>query len=208
MTYNLQGRTRISRQFRKLSPLMPSSKAPIRTVIFSFIISFWIPWLQLVPATERVRTRTLLRAMRCGTPPSNTRPSQVLQVLSLSSSISCLIVWLMLMVAFMRYKYWLVLPRSPWICASTSRSRATVYRTDRCASELYDAGYGVYRRSKPAYKTKARNWLLLLQPGIAIVGGTGVLLIFTFSSALWWDTSATVAEVFAVFGPVSLPVLA
>lgn len=44
---------------------------------------------------------------------------------------------------------------------------------------------------KLAYKDKVRNWLLLLQPGIAIVDATGILLIFIFISALWWDTSAT-----------------
>jgi hypothetical protein len=82
-----------------------------------------------------------------------------------------------------------------------------VSRTDKCASELKEAGYGVYRRNKPEYREKARNWLLLLQPGIALFAAVGVILIFVFSSALWWDTTATAGEVFAVFGPVSFQTL-
>lgn len=77
-----------------------------------------------------------------------------------------------------------------------------MFRTDKCGDELNSAGYGVYRRWKPAYRTKARNWLLLLQPGIAIFAILGILFIFICSSALWWDTTATAAEIIAVFGPV------
>ena len=88
MTYRLEGGSTVSQFFKNLSPLMSSSKAPIRSVVFTVLIFCWIPFLELVPSTERV-----------------------LQVLSLSSSISCLIVWLLLMVAFLRYKYWSVRSR-------------------------------------------------------------------------------------------------
>jgi yeast amino acid transporter len=104
LTYNLQGQNHVSRWFKRLSPLMASSGAPIRTIFFTFGIFFWIPYLQLVPSTERVRF------VKC----SQFRyeysfSPQVLQVMSLSSSISCLIVWLALMVSFLRYKEWSVI---------------------------------------------------------------------------------------------------
>ena len=54
LTYNLQGRSRISRWFKKLSPLMASSGTPIRTIFFTWLLFFWIPWLQLVPSNARV----------------------------------------------------------------------------------------------------------------------------------------------------------
>ncbi|XTI89221.1 hypothetical protein V2W45_1343993 [Cenococcum geophilum] len=46
----------------------------------------------------------------------------------------------------------------------------------------------------------AKNYLMLAQPGIAIFAVIGILVIFIFSSALWWDTTVTAAEVLAVFG--------
>jgi amino acid transporter len=55
LTYNLQGQNRVSRWFQRLSPLMASSGVPIRAIFFTIGIFFWIPYLQLLPSTERVR---------------------------------------------------------------------------------------------------------------------------------------------------------
>jgi amino acid transporter len=54
LTYNLQGQNHISRWFKKLTPLMASSGAPIWTIFFSWLLFFWLPWLQLVPSNTRV----------------------------------------------------------------------------------------------------------------------------------------------------------
>ncbi|KAE9367500.1 hypothetical protein N431DRAFT_486595 [Stipitochalara longipes BDJ] len=162
LTYNLQERNRISRWFKKLSPLMASSGAPIRTIFFSWLLFFWLPWLELVPSN-----------------------AQVLEVLSLSSSISCLLVWLTLMVAFLRYKKW----------------------TTLCAKKLEEEGYGKYVRNTKGYRKMAKNYLMLLQPGFALFAAAGILFIFILCSALWWDTTATAAEIFAVFGPHMVAVI-
>ena len=54
LTYNLGEQNPISRWFKKLSPLMASSGAPIRTIFFTWAVFFWLPWLQLVPSNARV----------------------------------------------------------------------------------------------------------------------------------------------------------
>ena len=54
LTHRLQGRNHVSKWFKRLSPLMASSGAPIRTIFFALLIFFWIPFLELVPSTERV----------------------------------------------------------------------------------------------------------------------------------------------------------
>lgn len=51
----------------------------------------------------------------------------------------------------------------------------------------------------------ANNFLLSLQPFTAWVGLMGVILIFIIASAMWWDTPATPAKVFAAYGAVSPP---
>jgi len=108
--------------------------------------------------------------------PSN---AQVLQVLSLSSSISGLLVWFTLMVAFLRYKKW----------------------TTLCAKKLEEEGLGKYVRNTKGYRAMAKNYFMLLQPGFALFAAAGIFFIFILCSALWWDRSATAAEVLAVFGP-------
>jgi hypothetical protein len=76
-------------------------------------------------------------------------------------------------------------------------------RTTLCAKPLEEAGYGKYVRNTEGYQKMAKNYLMLLQPGFALFSIAGILFIFILCSALWWDTTATAAEIFAVFGPVS-----
>ena len=76
-------------------------------------------------------------------------------------------------------------------------------RTTLCAKKLEEAGLGKYVRNTKGYRKMAKNYLMLLQPGFALFAAGGIIFIFILCSALWWDTTATVAEILAVFGPVS-----
>src|SRR6266536_2917798 len=124
--------------------------------------------------------------------------------MSLSSSISWLLVWLVLMVSFLRYKAWSVRPNNTKYkdVLSASLTQICKRRTTLCATELQQEGYGRYVRNTAGYREMAKNYLMLLQPGIALFAILGIIFIFILSSALWWDTSATAAEILAVFGPV------
>jgi amino acid transporter len=76
-------------------------------------------------------------------------------------------------------------------------------RTTLYTKKLEKARKGKYIKNTEGYKTMAKNYLMLLQPGFALFAATGIIFIFILYSALWWDTTAIAAEIFTVFGPVS-----
>src|SRR5437667_10866120 len=85
---------------------------------------------------------------------------------------------------------------------SASLTQICKRRTTLCATKLEQEGYGHYVRNTAAYRKLAKNYLMLLHPGIALFAILGVIFVFILRSALWWDTSVTAAEILAVFGPV------
>jgi amino acid transporter len=105
LTHNLKDDQGFSKWFGKLSVLMDNG-APGRAVIISVVTFCWLPFLQLgrslsIDHVGVPRSRFNEPANRLGT-------WQVLEVLSISSSMSCLLVWLALLIAFLRFKAWYV----------------------------------------------------------------------------------------------------
>lgn len=106
LTYGLGGSTSISRRLRGLSVLMNRTGSPARAILFTWVTFCWIPFLTLVSFTANdVSILWQLGPLRLLARPLTMHP-QVLQVLALSSSLSCLIVWASLLAAFLRYKKW------------------------------------------------------------------------------------------------------
>ncbi|PYI31513.1 amino acid transporter [Aspergillus indologenus CBS 114.80] len=101
---------------------------------------------------------------------------QVVQVVSTSSSNAIMIVWAAICLAFLRYYHWI----------------------KKYDHELEQAGRPEFRRYAKEYS--ARGFLHSMQPVQAWIGLIGCIVIFAFSSATWWDSSATVTEVAMAYG--------
>jgi amino acid transporter len=79
-------------------------------------------------------------------------------------------------------------------------------RLDRCSEHL-TGRYARYNRKDPNYKpVTLLSWA---QPVPAYVGLIGcVVIVFGFTSAVWWDTPVTFAKVATAYGAVSsLPLM-
>ena len=51
----------------------------------------------------------------------------------------------------------------------------------------------------------AKNKLLTIQPWTAWAGIIGILLVFIFVTAMWWDTPPSADKILAGLGPVRRP---
>src|SRR5438045_2056164 len=101
--------------------------------------------------------------------------------MSVSASVSCLVVWAALCIAFIRYERW------QDICDKDLR-----------ASPQYES----WRRKSADYKSY--TFLGFAQPYIAYLGLLGCILVFGFASATWWSTPADLTKVAVAYAAVSL----
>ncbi|RAH40496.1 amino acid transporter [Aspergillus brunneoviolaceus CBS 621.78] len=131
----------------------------------------------LSPGTQVPIVALLVTAFAfCWVPFLNINDGFVVQVVSTSSSNAIMIVWAAICLAFLRYYHW-------------------IKTHDR---ELEQAGRPEFRRD--AKEQLSGGLLHSLQPVQAWIGLIGCLVIFAFSSATWWGSSATVTEVAMAYG--------
>ena len=100
-------------------------------------------------------------------------------MLSVSSSVSGLIVWASLCLAFIRYWF--------WFRQHKSHIKQTYPEHDRLGPD-----------------SQAKTLVAPLQPLQAFVGLIGsICIVFVFTTAIWWNEPAKPREVASVFGAVS-----
>lgn len=139
----------IGRKLQWLKVVPWRSGVPAWALVASALAFCWLPFLQL----------------------KRGYPVQDLQtILAVSASISLVMVWLILCVAFIRYCQWLKLCKAD------------------VPAEMPD-----YNRNSRTHK--AYTFFGFAQPFMAWLGLVGCLAVLAFSSATWWDTPPSFAKV-------------
>ncbi|KAI0009693.1 amino acid permease-domain-containing protein [Xylariaceae sp. FL0662B] len=159
LTYRIRGRNILSRQLLKASMLWDFTGVPAMALLWSLIAFYWLPWLSKIENQDAV--------------------SKLNTVISITSSIACLIVWAAVCLAFHRYEKW----------------------TRLCAEGLKARGYSRFLRDSPEYKRRVWNLLFWLQPWNARIGFIGCIVVFAFASATWWYEDVTILKVVIAYGP-------
>ncbi|KAI1075590.1 amino acid transporter [Whalleya microplaca] len=158
LTYRIKGRNIFSRQLKKASIMWEFTGVPASALLWSLISFYWLPWLSQVENQEAV--------------------NKVNTVISITSNISCLVVWAAVCLAFHRYEKW----------------------TRLCAEGLKAQGYSRFLRDSPEYKRRVWNLLFWLQPWNARIGFIGCIVVFALSSAIWWNEKVNVLKVVVAYG--------
>jgi amino acid transporter len=86
LAYNLRGTNPISRRLAGAGKLTSWGSVPAMAVLLTTVSFYWLPWLGITRNAD-----------------------EVIMVIGITSSISCLIVWATLCVAFIRFEIWLVI---------------------------------------------------------------------------------------------------
>ncbi|ERF68742.1 hypothetical protein EPUS_07229 [Endocarpon pusillum Z07020] len=127
-----------------LGTVVPRTGVPGWALLVSAIAFFWLPFLQLK---------------------SGYAAQELVEIMAVSGSVSGLIVWASLCLAFIRYEYWLRMHKD----------------------SLHGAHYGRYNRWDRTVR-ESSTFLGYFQPVVAWAGLAGCLLVvFVFSSAMWWN---------------------
>ena len=111
----LYGMTRKIDQFSKLRALRGLGSVwnrtgvPVRALCASFVAFVWLPFLRLkaLVAIDTVMPPASLFSM-------SSDSEQLFEIMSVSASVSCLLVWASLCVAFIRYYIWYLVPMMFW----------------------------------------------------------------------------------------------
>ncbi|KUJ15957.1 uncharacterized protein LY89DRAFT_697946 [Mollisia scopiformis] len=141
----------VGKRLNKLSLVVRQTGVPAAALLFSAISFFWLPFLQL-KAGYAIQ--------------------DLIEIMSVSASVSCLVVWAALCLSFIRYDRW------QSICDAGLKA---------------EPQYESWRRKSPDYKSY--TFLAFAQPYIAWLGLIGCLLVFGFASATWWHTSPDLTKV-------------
>jgi amino acid transporter len=121
-----------------------------------------------------------------------------------------MVVWAALCIAFIRYEKWLA-PFHP-LCQSSQETEPSyprppevvwltlsISRLEICDNGL-KAQHSHYRRQSPQYKSY--TFLSWAQPYIAWLGLIGCVLVFSFTSAMWWSSPANLTKVAIAYAVV------
>ena len=104
---------------------------------------------------------------------------QLFDIMSVSSSVSCLLVWAFVCLAYIRYWF--------WFRQHKDHIRATYPEHDRLGLQ-----------------SQARTLLAPLQPLQAFIGVVGcTVIVFVLTTAVWWSKPASFPKIASVFGAVS-----
>ncbi|KAF1963310.1 hypothetical protein CC80DRAFT_587744 [Byssothecium circinans] len=141
--------SRIGRLLHSFSVVVPQTGVPARALVFSALAFFWLPFINLKQGYA---------------------VQYLIEIIQISASASCLIVWAALSLAYLRYYLWL----------------------EKCNEHLID-DYAQFRRNSKTYKPF--TVLAFAQPLPALTAVGGCLAIFAFCSTTWWDTPATFSKV-------------
>ncbi|KAK0753681.1 amino acid permease/ SLC12A domain-containing protein, partial [Schizothecium vesticola] len=164
---SLRGGNWISAAFKGLSSVWRATNVPAIALFVSVVAFCWLPWLSEAPDGKGV-------AMK-----------DVLDVLELTASMSCIITWAFLCLAFIRF-------------------RSLTKKCEGSPAETIDRlGLSKYISSEGGYGAKGIG--VAFQPLPAITGFLGCLIICISASAPWWDRPARTRDVLAAYSPVSIP---
>ncbi|KAL7627291.1 hypothetical protein AAE478_001480 [Parahypoxylon ruwenzoriense] len=158
LTYRIRGRNILSKQLKKASIMWEFTGVPAMAIFWSVMSFYWLPWLSKIEQRDAVR--------------------KLNTIISITSSVSCLVVWAAICVAFHRYEKW----------------------TRLCADRLEAEGYSRFLRDSTEYQKRVQTLFFWLQPWNARVGFVGCLILFAFSSATWWYDPVTVWKVATAYG--------
>lgn len=154
MTREIPDSNMLGRILNRLSLVVRQTSVPAAALLFTSVFFIWLPFLQLE---------------------SGYAIEELIEIISVSGSISCLIVWSAQCLAFIRYERWL-----------------------KICDDALSTNYPYYQRHSSAYKPYTFfGWF---QPWVAWIGLTGCILVFVFSSATWWSTPASFTKVAVAYG--------
>jgi len=134
------------RKLKFLSLVERHTGVPMWSLVVSYLAFIWLPFLNLVKGYSI---------------------QNLIEIIAVSASVSCLIVWAALCLAYIQYWRWL----------------------RKCGDGIEKQ----YQRDQVEYTP--RTALQGLQPVPAILGLLGCLLFFVFTSTTWWSTPVTFTKV-------------
>ncbi|KAF2687944.1 hypothetical protein K458DRAFT_173161 [Lentithecium fluviatile CBS 122367] len=161
--------SRAGRMLHSFSVVVPQTGVPARALIFSAMAFFWLPFVNLKQGYA-VQYVSLHFPTLHTTLQANTNSFQLIEIVQISSSVSCLIVWAALSCAYLRYYLWL----------------------KKCKDHLQEE-YAQFVRSTKTYKPF--TLLAFAQPLPALTSLAGCLVVFAFCSATWWNSPVTFSKV-------------
>ncbi|KAH7134922.1 hypothetical protein B0J11DRAFT_425375, partial [Dendryphion nanum] len=143
---------RLGKLCHSFSVVVPQTGVPAGSLFISAVAFVWLPFLRLQKG----------------------RNSLLVEIIQLSASVSCFIVWAALSLAYLRYYLWL----------------------KKCKRHL-TGDHEQYVRNTKTYKPY--TVLAWGQPIPSIISISGCIVIIAFCSARWWDSDATVSKVIAAY---------
>ncbi|KAL1654225.1 hypothetical protein SLS61_003230 [Didymella pomorum] len=160
MALRVKDPTILGKLVHALSTVDSKTGVPLSALLLSWAMFFWIPFMSLK---------------------NDYRVQYVIEIIQTASSVSCLIVWTALVLAYLRLWYW-----------------QTKYKTSLGVEvEQMDGSrvrpYDMFERGSPRYKP--HTVLMSLQPLPAMLALVGCFVIFAFCSATWWYRLATFPKV-------------
>lgn len=147
----------IGKKANRLSLVVRQTGVPAAALFFSAVSFIWLPFLHLN------RGYAL---------------EEVIEIMSVSASISCLIAWAALCLAFIRYEKWLR------ICDDGLSEHHQRFQRDSAHFTPY-------------------TFFAWFQPWVAWIGLVGCLVVFVLVSATWWSTAPNFTKVAEAYGAVS-----
>ncbi|KAK3363172.1 amino acid permease-domain-containing protein [Lasiosphaeria hispida] len=155
----LQGRNLASKAFGGLRGVWEKTGVPAKALLVTMLAFFWLPWLSEAPQGKGVAVEDALK------------------VLGLTASMSCIITWAFLCLAFIRYHIW----AKKWENSLTG---------DGPDLSQYD-------RSSKKYADRIKGISVAFQPWIATTGFLGCVIVSISASAPWWAHPARAQDVLA-----------
>ncbi|KAJ9637660.1 hypothetical protein H2199_007150 [Coniosporium tulheliwenetii] len=149
MTREIPETNVVGKCLKKLSLVVPQTGVPAAALVISAISFFWLPFVQLKAGYS---------------------VQDLIAIIAVTGSVSCLIVWAALSLAFIRYESWL----------------------RKCRKDIANK-YPEFKRNTKNYK--AFTLFAWAQPFPAYFALAGSLIVFGFASATWWDTPVSFPKV-------------
>ena len=116
--------------------------------------------------------------------------------MAVSASVSCLLVWASLCLAFINYDRWYGPHAWLLLCRSNSATRLR-----KCEHHL-TGDYVIYKRHDPRYRPF--TLFAFAQPVPAYIGLLGSLLVvLVFTSSTWWLGQVTFSKIAVAYAAVS-----
>ena len=179
------------RVLKLLGNVWPKSGVPMWALFVSFLAFYWLPFLQLRGgyAIADVSFTRILIDWRLTI-------LQLLEIMSISSSVSCLLVWASQCLAFIRYWAWY---------GYNSFGATPTDKSPRLRKHHVEIAKTYPEHDRSAQGSQASTFLGGLQPAPAIFGLIASLaIVLVFTTATWWSTPPSFRKVAVAYGAVSI----